>query len=72
MKPSMDKLSRSPLALAGLITASAVYAGRQVARRRRRIDFAGKTVVISGGSRGLGLELARAFASEGANIALLA
>jgi short-subunit dehydrogenase len=41
-------------------------------RQRRRWDFYGKTVVITGASRGLGLELARAFASEGANIALLA
>jgi short-subunit dehydrogenase len=56
------------LALIGVAGAAAAY----VARQRRRIDFAGKTVVITGGSRGLGLELARAFANEGANIALLA
>jgi short-subunit dehydrogenase len=43
-----------------------------IAQQRRRMDFAGKTVVITGGSRGLGLELARTFADEGANIALLA
>jgi NAD(P)-dependent dehydrogenase (short-subunit alcohol dehydrogenase family) len=36
------------------------------------MDFAGKVVVISGASRGLGLELARGFAKEKANIALLA
>jgi NAD(P)-dependent dehydrogenase (short-subunit alcohol dehydrogenase family) len=72
LKNSNDRLSGSRVALAGLIVASAVYAGRQVARRRRRMDFAGKTVVISGGSRGLGLELARAFAAEGANLVLLA
>jgi NAD(P)-dependent dehydrogenase (short-subunit alcohol dehydrogenase family) len=56
------------LALLGVGGAAAAC----VARQRRRMDFAGKTVVITGGSRGLGLELARAFANEGANIALLA
>ena len=39
---------------------------------RLRFSFAGKTVVISGGSRGLGLVMARQFAREGARIALLA
>jgi|SoiMethySBSTD1v2_1073268.scaffolds.fasta_scaffold45181_4 short-subunit dehydrogenase len=41
-------------------------------RERRRIDFKGKTVLISGASRGLGLELARIFAAEGADLLLLA
>ncbi len=36
------------------------------------MDFAGKVVVITGGSRGLGLVLARQFAAEGARIALIA
>jgi NAD(P)-dependent dehydrogenase (short-subunit alcohol dehydrogenase family) len=36
------------------------------------MDFDGKTVLISGGSRGLGLELARGFVAEGADVALLA
>lgn len=36
------------------------------------MDFDGKIVVISGGSRGLGLELARGFAGEGADVVLLA
>ncbi len=41
-------------------------------RRRRRFDFRGRTVVITGGSRGLGLLLARHLAAEGARLALLA
>lgn len=41
-------------------------------RALRAIDFAGKTVVIFGGSRGLGLVMARQFASEGANLVLAA
>jgi NAD(P)-dependent dehydrogenase (short-subunit alcohol dehydrogenase family) len=44
----------------------------RVARRRRSISFAGRTVVIVGGSRGLGLVMARQFADEGARIALVA
>lgn len=41
-------------------------------RRFTRIQFRDRVVVISGGSRGLGLELARVFAYEGARIVLLA
>jgi NAD(P)-dependent dehydrogenase (short-subunit alcohol dehydrogenase family) len=41
-------------------------------RKKRRIDFLGLSVVISGGSRGLGLEIARQLGREGAKISLLA
>jgi NAD(P)-dependent dehydrogenase (short-subunit alcohol dehydrogenase family) len=41
-------------------------------RSRRLIDFAGKTVVITGGSRGLGLVIARELAAQGARLALVA
>lgn len=68
-----DGLPRSAkFVLASMTFASAVYAWRQAVRRQRRIDFAGKTVLISGASRGLGLELARKFAHEGADLVLLA
>jgi len=39
---------------------------------RRTCSFAGKVVVITGGSRGLGLILARQLCAEGARVALLA
>jgi short-subunit dehydrogenase len=58
----------SKLALAGAAAATVVYAVRQ----RRRMDFAAKVVVITGASRGLGLELARRFAEEQAYVVLLA
>src|SRR6266576_5328092 len=70
-RPSSTFPVLAPLAkfaVTGTIVAAAIYA----ARARRRMDFNGKTVLISGGSRGLGLELARAFAEEGANLVLLA
>jgi len=54
------------------VTGGSLIALRKWARHSRRIDFTGKTVVISGGSRGLGLELARQFADRGANLVLLA
>jgi NAD(P)-dependent dehydrogenase (short-subunit alcohol dehydrogenase family) len=41
-----------------------------MASRRRRCDFHGQTVLITGGSRGLGLEMARAWGREGARIAI--
>lgn len=52
--------------------AGAALAVAWAGRRQRRMDFNGASVVITGGSRGLGLELARLFAREGARLALLA
>jgi NAD(P)-dependent dehydrogenase (short-subunit alcohol dehydrogenase family) len=45
---------------------------RKAVRESRRIDFKDKVVLITGGSRGLGLVLAREFISEGAQIAICA
>jgi len=41
-------------------------------RRRTSYDFGGKSVVITGGSRGLGLVLARQLADQGARLTLVA
>ncbi len=57
------------LAVAGI---GALFAVREVARRARAMDMAGKVVVITGGSRGLGLVLARQLADEGARLAICA
>ena len=54
---------------AGVIGA---LAGRRLARNTRRIDFSDRVVVITGGSRGLGLVLARKLSAEGARLCLLA
>ena len=51
------------LALAGCLLSRAT---------RRTCSFAGKVVLITGGSRGLGLVLARQLCAEGARVALLA
>jgi NAD(P)-dependent dehydrogenase (short-subunit alcohol dehydrogenase family) len=52
------------------LTAGAIFTARRVARSSRSISFAGRTVIITGGSRGLGLLLARRFAAEGARLAI--
>lgn len=49
-----------------------ILGARRLARNARQIDFKGRVVVITGGSRGLGLVIARRLASEGARVCLLA
>jgi NAD(P)-dependent dehydrogenase (short-subunit alcohol dehydrogenase family) len=49
--------------------AAAVFLYRRFVRRS---SFAGKRIVITGASRGLGLAIARRLAHEGASLAILA
>lgn len=53
----------------GVAGAFALYT---LSQRGSPISFAGKVVVITGGSRGLGLELARRWCREGASVAFCA
>ncbi|MEO8726697.1 MAG: SDR family NAD(P)-dependent oxidoreductase [Acidobacteriaceae bacterium] len=55
---------------AGVTTAATVLAVREMLKPGR--DFDGKVVAITGGSRGLGLALAREFGRRGARLALCA
>lgn len=55
-----------------LFAAAVGMAAWRLLRRSRRFDFRHASVVITGGSRGLGLEMARLFAAEGAKLTLLA
>lgn len=57
------------LALAGL---GLIAAARAIYKHVTRVDFRDKVVVITGGSRGLGLEMARILAAKGAKLALCA
>jgi NAD(P)-dependent dehydrogenase (short-subunit alcohol dehydrogenase family) len=45
---------------------------RAALRRHRALELRGRVVAITGGSRGLGLELARVFVARGARVALCA
>jgi NAD(P)-dependent dehydrogenase (short-subunit alcohol dehydrogenase family) len=65
----MNPFGKAALALAAA-GASAFLLSKTA--RRSRYDFRDKVVLITGGSRGLGLELARQFADEGARVALCA
>lgn len=68
MKTGRARSTGLALIAAGLAAAVAVRAKRI----QRAYTFSGKSVVITGGSRGLGLVLARQLASEGARITLIA
>ncbi|HEV2318837.1 MAG TPA: SDR family oxidoreductase [Verrucomicrobiae bacterium] len=46
--------------------------GMALCPRRKRFSFRGRSVIITGGSRGLGLELARNLARQGARLTLIA
>lgn len=62
---------KSRLALSAASVAGAVMLGR-IVRGRRRYSLRGKNVLITGGSRGLGLEMARVLVDKGAHVAVVA
>jgi NAD(P)-dependent dehydrogenase (short-subunit alcohol dehydrogenase family) len=64
---SMNATTKLALAAAG---GGALFALRELTRER--YDFRGKSVLITGGSRGLGLVMAREFAAEGARLTIVA
>ncbi len=67
----MQRWSKGVL-LAGGAGLAAWLALQTLVRRGRWFDFAGKSVLIVGGSRGLGLVLARQLVDQGARVAICA
>ena len=64
--------NKNPLLIGAAVGIGALGAFTYWNRNRRSFDFKDKVVLITGGSRGLGLVLAREFAREGARIAICA
>ena len=67
----MDGSEKRALMLAAA-GAGALAVARALYRRSKEYDLEGKCVLVTGGSRGLGLVLAREFADEGARVAICA
>jgi NAD(P)-dependent dehydrogenase (short-subunit alcohol dehydrogenase family) len=67
-----DGSARALQVAGGALIGVAVGAAAAGLTLRRRFSFAGRTVIVTGGSRGLGLVMARQLAAEGANLVLLA
>ena len=63
-------LTRKALMIAGTVGAGMI--ARKLARQPQQSDLRGQVVFITGGSRGLGLLMAREFAREGCRIAICA
>lgn len=55
-----------------VLAAVAAYLAMNFFTRKNNFDVAGRTVVVTGGSQGLGLSLAKQLAAKGANIVVVA
>jgi NAD(P)-dependent dehydrogenase (short-subunit alcohol dehydrogenase family) len=65
-------MTGSRLLIAAGAGLAAALATRALVRRSRRFSFAGKVVLVAGGSRGMGLALARQLVDAGARVAICA
>ena len=68
----MASVSTRNSLIAAATAAAAGVAAFQFYRRRSEISLRGRVTLITGGSRGLGLQMARDFAAEGCRIAICA
>lgn len=67
----LNELNNNALILAAVVV-GVLFAIRAVLQLWRQYDLSGKTVLITGGSRGLGLVMARELLREGARLAICA
>jgi short-subunit dehydrogenase len=68
MAPAARKFAFASLAA---LTAGAIFASAR-ARQKAFFDLRGKNALVTGGARGLGLEIARVLVSKGANVIVVA
>ncbi len=68
----MNLLASNRVLLWGAIGTTGLLASRSLVRSWRRFNLRGRSVLITGGSRGLGLVLARKMAERGARVAVCA
>lgn len=68
----LSQITRSPLLGWAAAGAAAFFLSRALVRRARRFDFQGRNILITGGSRGLGLVMARQLVQQGARVAICA
>ena len=72
MATGTGKSSLQEIAKWAAIGAGTFFIANAVYRALNRYDLKGKVVLITGGSRGLGLVLARQLAAKGARLAICA
>jgi len=72
VNPKLLNIMFKKLAITAAGAYAALHLARTIVRRRRDFDWRGKRVVITGGSRGLGLVIARQLADQGARLAICA
>jgi hypothetical protein len=60
------------LVFATAVAALAIDGLRRLTKRRARFRLEGRNALVTGGSRGLGLEIARVLVDRGANVAIVA
>jgi len=70
--PARESLKRLAGPAALLLAGTGIAAAARALRRRPPIQFRDRVAVITGGSRGLGLLMARELAAEGARLVILA
>jgi NAD(P)-dependent dehydrogenase (short-subunit alcohol dehydrogenase family) len=70
--PARESLNRLAGPAAVLLAGVGMAAAARALRRRPPIQFRGRVAVVTGGSRGLGLLMARELVAEGARLAILA
>jgi NAD(P)-dependent dehydrogenase (short-subunit alcohol dehydrogenase family) len=71
-RPAREDLKRFAGPAALVLAGAALAAGSRALRRRRPLALRDKVAVITGGSRGLGLLMARELAAAGARLAIVA